>query len=91
MMNYKELASNVANMVNAMVFDYKKFCECMWFEHRTLQQNFTRLCFAWIRICASEGYGKTTDGRNEATHEACKELVSTMDKVNPNWDHLPMI
>lgn len=91
MINYKELASKVTDMVNTYAFDYMEFCKHLWFEHRTLQQNFTRLCFAWIRHCASEEYGKTTDGRNEATHKACRELVSTMDKANPDWDHLPMI
>lgn len=42
-------------------------------EHRTIQQNITRFCVEWLRVCASDDYGY--DGRNEASHEVAKELL----------------
>ena len=77
LMDYKEKAATVAHVVNSFTFSYKDFCEAMSREHKTLQQNFTRLCMAWIRHCASEDYAKNTDGRNEASHTVCKAVTDT--------------
>ena len=64
-----------SDMVGLMLnggFSNKAFCENMTNEHRTLQQAFTRLCFEWIKTCASDDY--RTDGRNEHSHEVCKKV-----------------
>lgn len=68
--------AEVSEMVNTLSFDYDLFCSLMMREHRTLQQNFTRLCLWWIKTCASDSYGQSVDGRNEASHTVCKALVS---------------
>jgi hypothetical protein len=55
-------AGVVSDMLNHMDFDPVRFCEFMQRDHRTLQQNFTRLCVEWLKTCASSDY--RTDGRN---------------------------
>lgn len=78
----------VSDMLNNMSFNNKDFCKEMCREHRTLQQNFTRLCLEWIKTCAEEEYRH--DDRNRASHVKCKEIVETMKK-DPAWDYLPFI
>lgn len=70
-------AEAVANMVNSLAFNNDGFCEAMCKQHRTLQQNFTRLCIAWLATCASDDY--LYDGRNEASHEVAKALIESQD------------
>ena len=69
-------ATNVVNTLfnglNTMGFDPKPYVNLMCRQHRTLQQSFTRLCFAWLKTVASDGYGY--DGRNEASHLAAKAI-----------------
>lgn len=78
-----KLASEISNAVNSFSFKEKLFCEAMGFEHKTLQQSFTRLCFAWLRYCASDDY--RYDGRNEASHVAAKKIKESglLDQVLP--------
>ena len=78
----------VSDMLNNFSFDREGFCEDMSREHRTIQQNFTRLCFAWIEKCAREDYAH--DERNRASHVKCKAIVDTMS-TDPAWDFLPYI
>ena len=78
----------VSGMLNNFSFDPEKFCEEMSREHRTIQQNFTRLCLAWVKTCAKEDYGH--DERNRASHVKCKAIVDTMS-TDTAWDFLPFI
>ena len=73
----KENAQKVAEMLNSFTFDYEGFCKAMSYEHRTLQQSFTRLCIHWLCTCASDEY--RYDGRNEASHEVAKALIESQD------------
>lgn len=73
----KQNAERVAEMLNVFGFDNDGFCDAMCRQHRTLQQNFTRLCIAWLATCASDDY--RYDGRNEASHEVAKALINSQD------------
>lgn len=73
----KENASKVAEMLNALNFNYEGFCKAMTHEHRTLQQNLTRLCIHWLSTCADDEY--RYDGRNEASHQVAKALIESQD------------
>ena len=88
MPDMKRNAEEVSNMLNSMSFNPELFCQEMSREHRTIQQNFTRLCLAWIKTCASEDYRH--DERNRASHVKCKAIVDTMS-TDPAWDFLPYI
>lgn len=79
----KEAAEQVANFANNMTFkqDIPHFVEAMSKEHRTLQQSFTGLCFAWIQHLASLQDGQY-DGRNEASVKAAKKIMSQFDKYD---------
>lgn len=73
----KDKVQQVSDMLNSFSFDPEKFCEEMTKEHRTLQQSFTRLCIHWLCTCARDDY--KYDGRNEASHEIAKALISSQD------------
>lgn len=88
MADMKRAQNTVSDVLNNFGFNPELFCEEMAKDHRTLQQNFTRLCFAWIKKCAEEDYRH--DERNRASHVKCKEIVDTMSK-DPAWDFLPYI
>ena len=84
----RENVNKVSDMLNSFSFNPKDFCEEFTKEHRTLQQNFTRLCLEWIKTCAEEDYRH--DERNRASHVKCKEIVETVSS-DPAWDFLPYI
>ena len=71
----QKLTSDISDFLNN--FHDKEnsilFNEAMSREHRTLQQNFTRLVFRWIEYCASEQY--RTDGRNEASAKISRRMI----------------
>jgi len=69
----KELVQDITDYLNTFNSREKEFCEEMSREHRTLQQNFTRLCLQWIEHCASPEY--RTDGRNEASKEVSIRIL----------------
>lgn len=73
----KKDAEQVADMLNNMTFNNEDFCKEMTNQHRTLQQNFTRLCIHWLCTCASDDY--RYDGRNEASHNIAKALMTSQD------------
>ncbi len=76
----KELAQNVrlvSDMLNNFGFDYDEFCKEFTKEHRTLQQNLTRLCISWLGTCSSDDY--RYDLRNEASHVIAKALIESQD------------
>lgn len=84
MKNATEVAETMTNFVNTFSsgITNKQFIEAMNRQHRTLQQSFTRLCLTWLENCASDEY--RFDGRNEGTHNTCKELISEFKKNNDN-------
>ena len=69
----EKIVADLAKLVNSMSFKPDYFIDAMSKEHRTLQQSFTRLCLKWIEYVASDEY--RTDGRNEASHEICAQLL----------------
>jgi len=69
----KKLADEITNYLNAFGDKSTVFNAAMSTEHRTLQQNFTRLVLGWIEHVASDEYRH--DGRNEASHNTCKQLI----------------
>jgi len=73
----EELAEMIADRVNAMglkLYGPSSFAEAMGRQHRTLQQNFTRLCLEWIRQVGGLQEGQY-DLRNEASVKVCREIV----------------
>lgn len=89
MNNYREKASALTNVVNGSPLNMQGIVDALAVEHRTLQQNFTRLCFAWIKKVATDPC-YSTDDRNQATYVKCKAIYDTMSK-DPAWDYLPFI
>lgn len=83
-----ENVTEVSDMLNSFSFDPEEFCKEFTKEHRTIQQNFTRLCIAWIKTCASDDYRH--DERNRASHVKSKYIVDTMSK-DPAWSYMPYI
>lgn len=73
----KENAEKLADLLNSMSFHPAQVCEAMTTQHRTLQQNLTRLCVYWLSTCASDDY--KYDGRNEASHTIAKALMESQD------------
>ena len=88
MASVKQNAEEVSNMLCSLGFSPELFCAEMRKDHRTIQQNFTRLCFEWIKTCAVDDYPH--DDRNRASHVKCKAIVSRMES-DPAWDFLPFI
>jgi hypothetical protein len=73
MTDSKKLADEITNYLNTFGGKSEEFNNAMSTEHRTLQQNFTRLVLGWIEHVASDEYRH--DGRNEASHNTCKQLM----------------
>ena len=75
-MKHKEECEKIARAfteaLNFFGVDYKGIAQAMLSEHRTLQQNFTRLCKEWLIAIGETGW---VDGRNEASHELGKKLT----------------
>ena len=71
----KKLTSDITDFLNN--FNYEEtsqlFNEAMSREHRTLQQNFTRLVLKWIEYMASDEY--RTDGRNEQSKQMANTIL----------------
>ena len=69
------IVREVSSYVNSMSADYNEFARLMACEHRTLQQNFTKLCIAWLKQLATTEY---YDLRNEGS---VKFAQSIQDKL----------
>lgn len=72
-------ARTIAEMVNSFSFSPTKVAKALTNEHRTLQQNFTRFCIAWLEECASSDY--RYDARNEASHKLAKDLLDGKELI----------
>lgn len=75
-----EIVQNVSDYVNTFSVNsrIKEFCEQMDKEHRTLQQNFTRLCLSWIHYISKDDY--RFDLRNQDSHERAKLIIDLFKK-----------
>ena len=82
------LAEQVGISINCFNFDNEKFVAKMDREHRTLQQQFTSMCLAWIEHVGSPDYNY--DGRNEHSHAQCEKIIKFM-KENNIFSRMPMI
>jgi len=72
--NSKHIARIITTELNQFGVDYEGVAQALLGEHRTLQQNFTRLCREWL-IAVGECEDWLVDGRNEASHELGKKLT----------------
>ena len=82
-MNTSETVSVMSNFVNGMGADYKEFARLMGNEHRTLQQNFTKLCVAWLKHLSEVEY---YDLRNEGSVKFAQSIKDQLDNAQ-----LPLI
>ena len=70
----KDSARKIGDIANSFHFSLNAIAkQIARTEHRTIQQNITRFCVEWLRVCASDDYGY--DGRNEASHRVAKQLL----------------
>ena len=76
-----EAAEAMSDFCNNMTMDEKKFVETMNNQHRTLQQTFSSLCFAWIRKCAENHENKRFDLRNEHSCRVSSKIVQEVEDV----------
>lgn len=83
----KKVAQSVMTAVNTFCNE-QKVAQYMTHEHRTLQQNFTRLCVEWLKALSEvEMY----DDRNEASVRLAHDLFA-IPEVKKLFDTgLPMI
>ena len=66
-----DIVKEISNYVNSYMSDYKEFARLMSHEHRTLQQQFTKLCIAWLKeLSETENY----DLRNEGSVKFAKSI-----------------
>jgi hypothetical protein len=66
-----DIVKEISNYVNSYRSDYKEFARLMSYEHRTLQQQFTKLCIAWLKeLSETENY----DLRNEGSVKFAKSI-----------------
>ena len=78
-MEAKKLTNEITNFLNTYGDKSEDFNKAMSSEHRTLQQNFTRLCLSWIEHCASDDYW--TDGRNESSKKVSKDILRGFENL----------
>ena len=71
----EQLAEDITNSINSMLFDEVDFTKAMSNQHRTLQQKFTKMCFAWIEKL-SQTEERFTDHRNKASVEISKKVIN---------------
>ena len=78
----RQLANQIADMVNTMCKDIitKDFVEEMSCQHRTLQQNFTRLCVNWLKELNKNYENGYYDLRNEASCKLANEIIKNCDE-----------
>lgn len=77
-MTATEAVHTMANYVNSLNCDYDEFAQKMGMEHPTLQQNFTKLCCAWLRHLASTDHW---DARNKASVDFAKSIKDELWNV----------
>ena len=75
------LVKDSVNFLNAMANEsrIKKFCKTMGKQHRTLQQSFSKLCYAWLRFQSDQYANNNFDGRNEYACKVAHKLMTDED------------
>ena len=76
----KESAKEIMHRVNDMTLNEVGLVAAMARDHRTLQQNFTRVCVAWLEYLSKLTPGEY-DLRNEDSTRLAKYLVA-----QPEWE-----
>lgn len=66
-----DAVETMSDYVNNMSCDYDDFAQRFGLEHPTIQQNFTKLCCAWLRYLATTEY---YDARNIASVKFAKSI-----------------
>lgn len=74
-------AEAMSRFVNQMSHEPGDFVKRFTKEHRTLQQSFTAVCFAWIAHLANLEEGQY-DMRNEASVKAAKKIMEKFDQYD---------
>ena len=70
-----EISTQLTRMVNDMSFDYEGVAQQLSNQHRTLQQNFTRLCVAWLEQLSEQKKMSRFDLRNEGSVNLGEEFM----------------
>ena len=83
MTTINDAVNTMSNYVNNMSCDYNEFAKKMGMEHPTLQQNFTKLCCAWLKYLATTEY---YDDRNIASVKFAQSIKDELQNAA-----LPMI
>jgi hypothetical protein len=86
----EQAAKRIADLMNGVgktTSAMGKFNAGMDSQHRTLQQNFTRIVVSWMEHMATKG-DHECDLRNKATVELAKEF---MEKIDPKYRAIPYI
>ena len=73
-----EAVNTMTSYVNSFTCDYDEFAQKMGMEHPTLQQNFTKLCCAWLRHLATTDYW---DARNKASVDFAKSIKDELSNA----------
>jgi hypothetical protein len=72
------VVATMSDYVNSFTCDYEGFAKGMGECHRTLQQNFTKLCVAWLRYLATTDM---YDLRNQSAVDFAKSIKDKLDTV----------
>lgn len=72
-----DMVKEISSYVNSMNSDYKEFAKLMSYEHRTLQQQFTKLCIAWLKeLSETESYDLRNEGSIKFAQSIKDKLVN---------------
>ncbi len=77
-MTTAEAVNTMTSYVNSFTCDYDEFAQKMRMEHPTLQQNFTKLCCAWLKHLATTDYW---DARNKASVDFAKSIKDELSNA----------
>ena len=72
------MVATMSDYVNSFSCDYDGFAKGMGECHRTLQQNFTKLCVAQLRYLATTDM---YDLRNQSAVDFAKSIKDKLDTV----------
>ena len=76
----EKLARDMSDFVNAVgSLRTREFCFAMSREHRTLQQNFSKLCYEWLRFQSQQYEDQNYDGRNEYACRVANKIMTDPD------------
>ena len=81
----QKFAGQITDGVNNTLFNHEEFNKAMSKEHKTLQQNFTRMCLKWMEHLAETPMAHT-DHRNEASVKISRKLLERFkDGETEDW------